>query len=176
MFSIPPRPIHRWKSLWLGILVIASLGWSWWESTQWSSMVSYRYHSLTHACSGISLAQWAGGSGPGAPLQWRREKFTSSFLPWSHPFFPAPETIRITGDSAQVLTYFPEEPISDGTTPRNPAAHHFDLLLWAAAPDSRAIFLPHWLIGLAFLIPWSALLAWRWKKAKHLTVPPNIKR
>ena len=24
-----PRPIHRWKSFWLGVLVLAFLGWAW---------------------------------------------------------------------------------------------------------------------------------------------------
>ena len=35
-------------------------------------------------------------------------------------------------------------------------------------PDSRAIFIPHWLFILAFLIPWTALLIWRSRRhAKH---------
>jgi hypothetical protein len=26
---MPPRPIHRWKTFWLGLFVLAFLGWAW---------------------------------------------------------------------------------------------------------------------------------------------------
>ncbi|HEY1122473.1 MAG TPA: hypothetical protein VGE67_12765 [Haloferula sp.] len=31
---IPERPIYRWKSFWLGLLVLAFLSWAWWNSFQ----------------------------------------------------------------------------------------------------------------------------------------------
>ena len=27
-----PRPLYKWKSFWLGILVLGFLGWAWWDS------------------------------------------------------------------------------------------------------------------------------------------------
>ena len=35
-----PRPIHRWKSLWLGILVLLYLGWAWRASTDTFTITS----------------------------------------------------------------------------------------------------------------------------------------
>jgi hypothetical protein len=28
---MPPRPIYKWKSFWLGILVLLFFGWAWWD-------------------------------------------------------------------------------------------------------------------------------------------------
>lgn len=30
---MPPRPIYRWKSFWLGIFILAFLGWGWIRAT-----------------------------------------------------------------------------------------------------------------------------------------------
>ena len=30
--KMSPRPLHRWRSFWLGLLVLIFLGWSWWTS------------------------------------------------------------------------------------------------------------------------------------------------
>jgi hypothetical protein len=30
-----------------------------------------------------------------------------------------------------------------------------------------SIFLPYWLLVLAFLLPWSAFLAWRWRRMRR---------
>ena len=37
-----PRAIHQWKSFWLGVLVMASLGWAWWSSYGYVSYASYK--------------------------------------------------------------------------------------------------------------------------------------
>jgi hypothetical protein len=29
-----PRPIHRWKSFWLGLFVAGFLAWAWWDSSR----------------------------------------------------------------------------------------------------------------------------------------------
>jgi len=29
-----PRPLYRWKSFWLGVLVLGFIGWAWWDSFQ----------------------------------------------------------------------------------------------------------------------------------------------
>jgi hypothetical protein len=32
LWKMPSRPLHRWKTFWLGLLVLIFLGWSWWAS------------------------------------------------------------------------------------------------------------------------------------------------
>jgi hypothetical protein len=34
-----PRPIHRWKSFWLGLFVVCFLAWGWWDSTRFETWV-----------------------------------------------------------------------------------------------------------------------------------------
>lgn len=51
---MPPRPIHRWKSFWLGVLFLLFLSWSWVHSMQQWSGFNYK-------ASGSSTL-WAGGN------------------------------------------------------------------------------------------------------------------
>jgi hypothetical protein len=34
---MPPRPLHRWKSFWLGVFVVVFIGWAWWDSWVWET-------------------------------------------------------------------------------------------------------------------------------------------
>ena len=36
---MPPRPLHRWKSFWLGILILSFLGWAWTDSMRQESIL-----------------------------------------------------------------------------------------------------------------------------------------
>jgi hypothetical protein len=36
-----PRPIYRWKSFWLGILILGFLGWAWARSMSWESYLNW---------------------------------------------------------------------------------------------------------------------------------------
>lgn len=35
------RPVWRWKSFWLGVLVLCFLGWAWWEGYAWLTNVHW---------------------------------------------------------------------------------------------------------------------------------------
>jgi hypothetical protein len=37
-----PRPLHRWKSFWLGLLVLIFLGWAWVRSMHQTDDISYK--------------------------------------------------------------------------------------------------------------------------------------
>jgi hypothetical protein len=37
-----PRPIYRWKSFWIGILVLGFIGWAWVRSMTWDENISGR--------------------------------------------------------------------------------------------------------------------------------------
>jgi hypothetical protein len=125
-----PRPIYRWKSFWLGVLVLAFLGWAWLRS----------YHHFDEGS--LALA-------PGGPsvmvshdrsridIEWRPTYYGNgtylSFLPVAagHEWFPS-------------FSYFS----------RNGAGR-----TW--------ISFAYWFLILLFLIPWSAYLAWRWRRMKR---------
>jgi hypothetical protein len=174
MFSTPRRPIHRWKSLWLGILVITFLGWAWWQSLHRWTMIGYHDYTIDHAGSGIALIDWK--IGKKKPLHADHGNISPSNQTWAHPLLEAPDLFRSTGTPGEGDHYFTRDPGTFEPIPRNSAAQHFSALISSRVPGTWGLFLPHWLLILAFLIPWSALLAWRWKKAKHLTAPPNIER
>jgi hypothetical protein len=40
--KMPPRPLHRWKSFWLGLLVLIFLGWAWVRSMHQTDDISYK--------------------------------------------------------------------------------------------------------------------------------------
>ena len=44
---MPPRPIHLWKSFWLGILVLIFLGWAWVRSMSHMDIAAWIYTSGT---------------------------------------------------------------------------------------------------------------------------------
>jgi hypothetical protein len=50
---MPPRPLHRWKSFWLGVFVVIFLGWAWARSMERRDYFGYgfRKHELAFGAS-----------------------------------------------------------------------------------------------------------------------------
>jgi len=169
--STHPRPIHRWKTLWLGILVIAFLTWAWWQSTHTS--VFFRCYQISgrHAGAGISLSRWAPDPKPASPLGWHLQQIDPSNKVWRQASFEAPEILHITHETDELLKYHALEPTGKTLNPRNAAALHFMPALTRGIPGYRAIFLPHWLLILTFTAIWAALLFSRSRRLRHLTKP-----
>jgi len=42
-----PRPLYRWKAFWLGILVLAFLGWSWLRSIEYKDWFNVRTPTIS---------------------------------------------------------------------------------------------------------------------------------
>ena len=181
--SIHPRPIHRSKTLWAGNLVLTFLAWAWRESTRFSINLGFGDYSLIHAGSGISFTDWK--VTPRTP-SWVRFPITPDNQVWFRPRLDAPETFRTAGDSIQLRNFKDANYIQGEFVPRNSAAHHFIGMLYNrilvphsagskptfTIPDARAIFLPHWLLILAFLTLWLALLLWRHRRTRHRLTKP----
>ena len=171
--TIHPSPIHRRKSFWLGILILTFLAWAWRDSTYWQTILRHRQYALTHAGSGISLADRK--VDPHRP-PWERYPIRQvDNEVWARAHIDAPELFHSTGEPKLIYRYYIRKSGTNIRLPRNSAALHFRPLLDPAilviAPNSRAIFIPHWLIILLFLIPWTALLLWRSRRLRHLTKP-----
>jgi hypothetical protein len=165
---MPPRPLYRWKSFWLGVFVLGFLAWAWLDSKQASSELTYAKYKLTHAGSGICFKylDLRHSSGLVGRL-WFRFAFPSDGGVLQSSTFEAPAIFRGSA-SCQPITY---DSISSQLrafhTPRNSAEQLIQPMIWDNVPGSLAIFIPHWLLMLAFLVPWTAFLAWRWWRMRR---------
>jgi hypothetical protein len=160
--SMPQRPIHRWKTLWLGILVIAFLAWAWRDSTQAEREISYRKYILSHAGSGISIKYTSPTSDRDSPVYWFRRRITlTSSRFWQVPTFEAPVFFRGNGEPWQQDGDPPLPYLDSDFQPRNSAEYHIRELIWPNRPGSIGIFIPHWLPIITFITIWSAFLLWR---------------
>ncbi|MEK7951617.1 hypothetical protein [Luteolibacter soli] len=89
---MPPRPIHRWKSLWLGLIILLFLIWAWAKSRSHSDRIClFVQPGIIHFLrSRGGYLQWdcAYGhfSGPHPPLI----TFDSTSRPWNPGLLPAP--------------------------------------------------------------------------------------
>jgi hypothetical protein len=61
------RPLYRWKSFWLGVLVLGLLGWAWVRSMGHDEGVSF----------GLGVDQWRIGSTLGKISAWRFSNFVA---------------------------------------------------------------------------------------------------
>jgi len=133
-----PRPIHKWKTLWLGLLILVFLTWAWARSISHIDYASARLTPYTwcgivssEACLSCGISHY---TSTGSSTNFDYASLTDSAKPW----FPQP--IQIT---------------------------HFD-----SHSSTRTFYsIAHWLITLLFLLTWSSLLLWRWKKSKRPTSP-----
>lgn len=65
---VSPRSIYRWKSFWLGLLVLIFLGWAWVRSTHRMDSFSYKGSTFSRT--------WAGTHGLGVVhLLWWKDRF-----------------------------------------------------------------------------------------------------
>lgn len=78
--KMPPRPLHRWKSFWLGLFVLVFLCWAWWTSMNqiagvtWAANNGVRQVQLSNYDAMVHC--WIGDNGyhRTAGLHWDRRK------------------------------------------------------------------------------------------------------
>jgi len=135
------RPLYRWKSMWLGLLMLGFLGWGWKRSVHYYDVASCGEGSGGR---GVSLGQ----RDSRVILTWVPAKSPSGFAPGFHWF--------------SVMMNERSYPIFPGIFSKDPNNMRL--------PDSfRWFHLPHWFLMLLFLVLWAAFLAWRWRRVKQLT-------
>ena len=160
-----PRRLIRWRSFWLGILVLGFLGWAWRDSL--SHTFGFQWKQLTVANNsggGVLVLRKAGGK-----WRWRVERGGASRYPshWDPPaFFVQPFLVGVSrSPNAEVSALTVTEELDRASNPKE----------WAQAvvnefrSGSWALFAPYWLLILLFLVPWTAFLAWRWQRQCNLT-------
>jgi hypothetical protein len=131
-----PRPFYRWKSFWLGVLVLMFCIWAWVRSYGFNEAVG---HSPT-PYEGRLLGQVAG-----------TVFYYYTKAPWAHS----------TGFG---MTSEPAEPwlVNDNGWFPAPWVHRWH----DGHMESNGFHIAHWLLILLFFIPWMGLLIWRIRKQR----------
>jgi len=150
--SMPPRPIHRWPTFWLGILIIAFLSWAWARSITHDDLV--RAH-------------------PG--LDFNRSITSPYTNPWyilrSAGGFAWWETRRDSMGATTAPRFELHSETSSPTVSFPPPYTHYSATILARGDDYSFSYtaIAYWLLILLFLIPWISYLTWRWRRIKRLT-------
>jgi hypothetical protein len=134
-----PRPLHRRKTLWLGIFVLIFLSWAWARSREHSEIVGFRPGGNT----------WFGIVNSGGQLLLRIVSYQSGIR--STTKFIDCSFMRIHTDPwfASPFKWDYEANAPSG-------------------PIFLSAGIAHWLIILLFLVPWLALLTSRSRRMKRL--------
>jgi hypothetical protein len=132
------RRLIRWKSFWLGILVLGVLGWAWIDGVK-----TTRACGLNVPWGSIGVAQVQGRLG--AQVQQRPSKW--SFVVRAYPRRPAG---RWLPTSTYDATWSGKRG-SMGSMDMAPYGH---------------LYVAHWLLILLFLVPWLAFLFWRIRRQR----------
>ena len=142
-----PRPFHRWKSFWLGLLVLVFLGWSWVMSVRYFDSFSWGDRSIAR---GVIVRQ----KDSQVELAWTRKSAPANLVPrgWSH--------LRLKHPELRKSRFFPAA-FSSG---------HISSEWFGSAAVA------HWFLILLFLVPWAGFLVWRVRRMKAGSAEPLARR
>lgn len=140
-----PRPIHRWKSFWLGLLVLIFLGWAWVRSTRLDDGIRWFNWDW-----GIMIGQ--GPEGVGLYGGDRPIFLDDGLQFWSVPAH------------APAAEWFGRPFFYDSW----PAFQiHGNAVL------ASNLQLAHWFLILLFLVPWIGFLLWRVRRMRRAGEMPR---
>ncbi|MEK7951619.1 hypothetical protein [Luteolibacter soli] len=142
---MPPRPIHRWKSLWLGLIILLFLTWAWARSRTHADGVIIQLYSLT----------WTGVESADGYAMWN----TITYRPGS-PYTGPPGRFHTIAVSRKQAGDWFKPPIKIENRDLQPPQPTF---------TSHGIAL--WLITLLYLLTWLSFLAWRWQRIRKASHP-----
>ena len=139
-----PRPIHRWKSFWLGVLIITFLTWAWSRSRTHEDHLSIR--PTAHTWYGVTISNG----------------YLCSDI----------RTVPVSYANSNRITYHCTTSITTRPWIQNPPEN--TRTSSAAMTTSLRRIAPLWTLTFLFPLAWSALLLWRssrMRKAPHLAKP-----
>lgn len=145
--KVPPRHIHRWKSFWLGLLVLIFLGWAWIRSLSCQDTVMWCHESghfgVIHSASGV-------------------EYYEVKLINLKTP---------ITFDTMfNVITSRFSRSIQSTPLPRFLMWRDFGV---PGVATHRGVTFAHWFLFLLFLVPWASFLFWRVRRMRRLAGSPT---
>ncbi|RYD33941.1 MAG: hypothetical protein EOP87_10100 [Verrucomicrobiaceae bacterium] len=135
-----PRPIHKWKTFWLGILIIAFLGWAWLRSCHSADFLEWYFPAI-----GNGFVSNGGGS---------------INLGLNRPDVGGDPFTYYANDLSPVRSRYPLFPIAFEYERRVMFEHE-------VTGPTTAASIAHWFLILLFLIPWLFLLLWRSQRMKR---------
>lgn len=94
---VSPRSIYRWKSFWLGLLVLIFLGWAWLRSMHHIDDITHKASTSSiswGACAGFGAVLIGSSHDPFAPDGWRFGSYRTN-PDWGGNWFP--EAILLEG-------------------------------------------------------------------------------
>lgn len=140
-----PRPVHRWKSFWLGVVVLVFLCWAWARSISRVDLVGHGDR--------VSKKSWSVSSSGGA-IRYLHMDLSKAEL---YDFSPGPGGWRTGSGQMQ----------SKG--PWFPAA--IEARRKTKGMPSREVDVAYWLVVLGFAVSWGSMLMWRrWRMRRVAAV------
>jgi hypothetical protein len=154
-----PRPFYRWKSFWLGVLAVCSLTWAWRDSIRFESSGNGHGFMACNASGAIMFGYDSQGSvSPG--LIWARYEMGKKFNGLTVAAFVPPLLLRGGGEVSDAFWTGGEEILT--------VFHEIVKASFRVRPrEDWLVFIPHWMVLLSFVVPWSTFLIWRrWKMSR----------
>ncbi|MEK7953653.1 hypothetical protein [Luteolibacter soli] len=151
---MPPRPLHRWKSFWFGVLVFSFLGWSWMASIEKPGGIAIGTPVLEAgmAYTGGSMVLFSSGP-PGS--------FGIGLF--SYPMAPEP-TWFPSGIEAQ---YSRSHGVSETTHGTLPSGAQTISISCGFSSTHCHVRVAHWLLIPFFLLIWSGFLFYRYRRTER---------
>ena len=147
-----PRSFIRWKSFWLGVVVLLFLCWGWWISYHHGSYANCGRMRVSHVEGHVAL----GSGGIASDIEWGH--YPLEMLDRVFEFLPPPFFVRGEGKDPTFVEL-------GGGTLREEAKTYYSIL----SEECWEAFLPHWLLVVLFAVPWACFLGWRWRRLRDLT-------
>ena len=149
---MPARPLYRWKSFWLGIFIVFFLSWGWVRSQFHNDSVRatpaiFTNPGFIHSSENPYYTLRSSGGF----VSWERTVGTIYSRKYGYPEFNSRQTAE--------PQWFPLPFSHEAAT----------VLLPGDSYSYSKNRIAHWMTLLLFLIPWTTLLAWRWRKQRILT-------
>ncbi|RYD60524.1 MAG: hypothetical protein EOP83_19195 [Verrucomicrobiaceae bacterium] len=146
-----PDPLYRSLIFWAGVILITFLCWAWWDSFRRDTWRNESHLAFSNVAGAVSVGCYQVNFGKSSG----RRAISPHAVP--RPAFAALSLIDSNSKAA-----LPSSDYNSGETLR---------LYLSRSPSGAYAFLnvPHWILLLVCLVPWLALLAWRWRRTKRLT-------
>lgn len=142
------RAFYRWKSFWLGVLVLACLGWAWARSMEWDSGVTWEYPRGN----GHGMSAWQAKGGVCVTWDSYRPPDVDGMWHWKTaiPVMDALADEPLDGIGLEEQLMRERARIGSGLFPKG------------LVVEGAVVRVAHWVLWLAFFLAWSGWLVWRW--------------
>jgi hypothetical protein len=149
----PALALHRSLTFWAGTMIAIFLCWACWDSSHKDTILQWQRFIICSSDRGLKISR-----SPQYPFLLYLNRVERRYPPgWQHETFAAPFLVR-PPDTFHVLDAPPPTTVRE----RERQFIHYNV------PATWVLYLPYWLILLAFIISWSLLLLWRARRLKRV--------